>query len=95
MAVTLDPALEQRIQRHLERGAFREPTELLAHALDLLEADDCSCATRTPSTLRYKRQLLPQNAVKATHLNRPRLYSPKDVHRAILLDSVQKSPSAP
>lgn len=39
MAITLDPALEQRIQRQLDRGAFREPTELLAHALDLVEAE--------------------------------------------------------
>jgi len=40
MTLTLDPVLEKRIQRQLERGIFREPTELLAHALDLLEAED-------------------------------------------------------
>jgi Arc/MetJ-type ribon-helix-helix transcriptional regulator len=39
MAITLDPAIEQRIQHQLDRGAFREPTELLAHALDLVEAE--------------------------------------------------------
>ena len=39
MAITLDPALEQRVQRQLDRGAFREPAELLAHALDLVEAE--------------------------------------------------------
>ena len=39
MAITLDPATEQRIQRQLDRGAFREPGELLAHALDLVEAE--------------------------------------------------------
>jgi Arc/MetJ-type ribon-helix-helix transcriptional regulator len=39
MAITLDAAIEQRIQRQLDRGAFREPAELLAHALDLVEAE--------------------------------------------------------
>ena len=38
MAIALDAAIEQRIQRQLDRGAFREPAELLAHALDLVEA---------------------------------------------------------
>ena len=28
-----------QIQRQLDRGAFREPAELLAHALDLVEAE--------------------------------------------------------
>jgi Arc/MetJ-type ribon-helix-helix transcriptional regulator len=40
MTLTLDPILEQRIQRQLERGVFREPSELLSHAMDLLEAED-------------------------------------------------------
>ncbi len=39
MAITLDAAIEERIQRQLDRGAFREPAELLAHALDLIEAE--------------------------------------------------------
>ena len=39
MAITLDAAIEQRIQRQLDRGAYREPSELLAHALDLVEAE--------------------------------------------------------
>ena len=39
MAITLDDAIEQRIQRQLDRGTFREPAELLAHALDLVEAE--------------------------------------------------------
>jgi Arc/MetJ-type ribon-helix-helix transcriptional regulator len=40
MAITLDAATEERIQRQLNRGAFREPAELLAHALDLIEAEN-------------------------------------------------------
>jgi uncharacterized protein (DUF2384 family) len=39
MSLALDPATEARIQRELDRGRFREPAELLAHALDLLEAE--------------------------------------------------------
>jgi Arc/MetJ-type ribon-helix-helix transcriptional regulator len=47
MAITLDADLEQRIQRQLDRGAFREPAELLAHALDLVEAEAEFDARRT------------------------------------------------
>jgi predicted transcriptional regulator len=47
MAITLDDAIEQRIQRQLERGAFREPAELLAHALDLVDAEAEFDARRT------------------------------------------------
>jgi Arc/MetJ-type ribon-helix-helix transcriptional regulator len=39
MAITLDTLTEQRIQRQLELGAFREPADLLGHALDLVEAE--------------------------------------------------------
>ena len=47
MAITLDAAIEQRIQRQIDRGAFREPAELLAHALDLVEAEAELDAHRT------------------------------------------------
>jgi antitoxin ParD1/3/4 len=40
MAVTLDPAAEERIQRELERGHYREPAEVIAHALNLLQAEE-------------------------------------------------------
>ncbi|HXE09713.1 MAG TPA: hypothetical protein VN612_17545 [Acidobacteriaceae bacterium] len=40
MAIALDSNTEKRIQRQLARGAFREPSELLAHALDLIEAEE-------------------------------------------------------
>ena len=39
MVITLDPATEQRLQQQLATGRFREPAELLAHALDLVEAE--------------------------------------------------------
>jgi Arc/MetJ-type ribon-helix-helix transcriptional regulator len=39
MAITLDAATEKRIQRQLDRGIFPGPTELIAHALDLIEEE--------------------------------------------------------
>jgi Arc/MetJ-type ribon-helix-helix transcriptional regulator len=50
MAISLDADLEQRIQLQLARGAFREPAELLAYALDLVEAE----ATQEDWLLRNK-----------------------------------------
>ena len=38
MTLTLDPVIEQRIQRELERGHFRTPAEVIEHALNLLES---------------------------------------------------------
>jgi Arc/MetJ-type ribon-helix-helix transcriptional regulator len=46
MSLVLDPATEQRIQRELARGVYSEPTEVIAHALDLLEAERKDLATR-------------------------------------------------
>ena len=37
MAITLDPATEQRTQRELDRGHYGSPAEVIAQALDLLE----------------------------------------------------------
>lgn len=42
MSLALDPATEQRIQRELARGPYREPAELVNHALDLLDAEESS-----------------------------------------------------
>ena len=40
MTLTLDPVIEQRIQRELERGHFRTPAEVIEHALNLLESEE-------------------------------------------------------
>ena len=40
MSLTLDPAIEQRIQRELARGVYHDAVEILAHALDFVEAGD-------------------------------------------------------
>ena len=39
MSLTLNAATEQCIQRELDRGSYREPAEVINHALDLLESD--------------------------------------------------------
>ncbi len=40
MTLTIDPQLEQRIQREMEIGHFQSPSEVIAHALSLLEAQE-------------------------------------------------------
>ncbi len=39
MTLTLNPELEQRIQREIDHGHGRDATEVIGYALDLLEAD--------------------------------------------------------
>jgi len=39
MNLALDPAAEQRIQMELDRGHYSEPSEVIAHALNLLHAE--------------------------------------------------------
>jgi len=39
MTLTLDPATEQRLQQELATGQYREPNQLIAHALDLIKAE--------------------------------------------------------
>jgi Arc/MetJ-type ribon-helix-helix transcriptional regulator len=40
MAIVVDRKTEQRIEREVARGAYRDSGELLAHALDLVEAEE-------------------------------------------------------
>jgi Arc/MetJ-type ribon-helix-helix transcriptional regulator len=40
MPITLDTATEERIQREIARGPYREPAEVISHALDLLESEE-------------------------------------------------------
>jgi Arc/MetJ-type ribon-helix-helix transcriptional regulator len=39
MTLVLDPTTEARLQRELATGRYTGPSELLTHALDLLEAE--------------------------------------------------------
>jgi len=36
MTLTLDPVTEQRLHQELATGQYREPNQLIAHALDLV-----------------------------------------------------------
>ena len=40
MPITLDAQTEQRIQREIDLGHYREPAEVINRALDLLEAQE-------------------------------------------------------
>ena len=40
MSVITDPAIEQRIEREMARGIYREPADVLHRALDLLESQE-------------------------------------------------------
>jgi|GEM_PF-5312303 len=40
MNLNLDPATEQRIQREIDLGHYREPAEVIARAVELLEAEE-------------------------------------------------------
>ena len=40
MNLNLDPATEQRIQREIDLGHYREPAEVIARAVALLEAEE-------------------------------------------------------
>ena len=40
MAITLSPKTEERIEREMARGTYRDSGELIAHALDLVEAEE-------------------------------------------------------
>ena len=40
MNLALDVETEQRIQREIDRGHYREPVEVISHALDLLQAEE-------------------------------------------------------
>lgn len=46
MTLTLDAATEQRLQRELATGHFSGPSELIAHALDLMVAEREELAVR-------------------------------------------------
>jgi antitoxin ParD1/3/4 len=46
MTLTLDPAIERRIQRQLDHGSFRDPSEVITHALDLMEAEQAGRRSR-------------------------------------------------
>jgi predicted transcriptional regulator len=46
MTLTLDSATEQLLQQELATGKYREPSELIAHALELVKVERAELAAR-------------------------------------------------
>ena len=76
MSLALDPATEQRIQREIARGAYREPAELINRALDLLESQENWLA-------RNKDAIHQRLAESMAQADRGELHTPDEV-RALL-----------
>lgn len=78
MSLTLDPTTEQRIQQELARGRYREPAEVIAHALDLLEAERAELEERRSGLVRKLAKSFEQS-------ERGETYSPEEA-RAMLAE---------
>jgi len=78
MTLTLDSATQQRIQEELARGRYREPAEVIAHALDLLEAERIEMEERRLGLVRRLEQSFAQS-------ERGETYSPEEA-RAVLAE---------
>ena len=87
MSLALDPATEQRIQREIARGAYREPAELINRALDLLESQE-------NWLLRNKDAIHQRLAESMAQADRGELHSPEEV-RALLAQDRQSRASRP
>jgi len=85
MPLALDPATEQRIQRELARGPYREPAELINRALDLLESQE-NWLTRNKEAIN---QRLEESMAQAA---RGQTYSPEQA-RALLRQDRQERAS--
>lgn len=82
MSLALDPATEQRIQRELDRGPYREPAELINHALDLLRAEE-------DWLLRNKDAINERLEESLAQVERGEVYTPEEVRG--LLDQDRKA----
>jgi|GEM_PF-1265220 Arc/MetJ-type ribon-helix-helix transcriptional regulator len=87
MSLALDPATEQRIQREIARGAYREPAELINRALDLLESQE-------NWLLRNKDAIHERLAESMAQAERGELHPPDEV-RALLHQDRQSRASRP
>jgi hypothetical protein len=56
MTVTLDPQLEERIQREIDRGHYRAPLEVIAHVFSLLDAQEETDRIRFQGLMREWRE---------------------------------------
>jgi Arc/MetJ-type ribon-helix-helix transcriptional regulator len=85
MSLALDPATEQRIQREIARGPYREPAELINRALDLLESQE--------SWLMRNKEAIHERLIESVaQAERDEVYSPDEVRS--LLDGDRKARTA-
>ncbi len=87
MSLALDPATEQRIQREIARGPYREPAELINRALDLLESQE-------NWLLRNKDAINERLEESMAQAERGEVYSPEEA-RALLARDRQSRTSHP
>lgn len=91
MAITLDPATEQHIQRKIEQGpkvaSSREPAEVTARALDPLDEDE----TWSPKELEELNQHLSASLASA---DRGELYTGEQARRILTERRAQQPPQA-
>jgi len=78
MTVILDSATEQRIQQELASGRYREPSEVIAHALNLLQAERVELEERRSGLVRKLEKSFAQS-------ERGETFSPEEA-RAILAE---------
>jgi Arc/MetJ-type ribon-helix-helix transcriptional regulator len=87
MSLPLDPATEQRIQREIARGPYREPAELINRALDLLESQE-NWLLRNKDAIH---QRLTESMAQAT---RGEVYSPEEVQSLLGVDRKNRATRA-
>jgi Arc/MetJ-type ribon-helix-helix transcriptional regulator len=84
MGLALDPATEQRIQREIARGPYREPAELINRALDLLESQE-------NWLLRNKDAINERLAESMAQAERGEVYTPEEARALLAQDRRNRS----
>jgi len=79
MTLTLDPATEQLLQQELATGRYREPSELIAHALDLVKAERAGSEAMNDWLLRNKDAIGRALDASSAARDRGEGYSPEEV----------------
>jgi Arc/MetJ-type ribon-helix-helix transcriptional regulator len=87
MALSLDPATEQRIQRQAELGPYTDSDELVNRALDLLESQE-SWIARNRDAIRER---LEESFAQA---ERGELYTPEEARELLDEDRRKRADSA-
>ena len=81
MTLTLDAATEQPIQQKIELGQFRDPAEVIARALDLLNSEESWTEEENPTrTSTWQRAWLKWSVAKAS----PATNSQNDENKSVL-----------